>query len=322
MEKSSKEYWLSQAAPEPDLSSGRDYRPQPHSADLDLRTVRATVKSPFFHHLWNLPMQSIRHSLLRKIRMLILTLGGFSTLPEAMQADDSPKCLQETATRFHVEVVYTKTNFPVKTSFGQITGADANVLALNKYAALFCREFHVYPPSLIERARLKRIVLCTDLAFAGQRRNAIPDFEHDTLYLEVERGSESLDYLRKVIHHEFFHIIDYRDDGIVYGDERWNALNPPGFSYGSGGINAQETPTTSVLTTEYPGFLNHYSTTGVEEDKAEVFANLIAAPDVMRMREKADPVLAEKIRTMKELLLKFCPEMNDEFWTKFVTELD
>ncbi len=65
-------------------------------------------------------------------------------------------------------------------------------------------------PSCVVRAR--------ELTFAGQRRNAIPDFEHDTLYLDVSRGAYSKSYFRKVIHHEFFHIIDYRDDGSLYND--------------------------------------------------------------------------------------------------------
>jgi hypothetical protein len=73
---------------------------------------------------------------------------------------------------------------------------------------------------------------------------------------------------------------------------------------------------TSVLTDKYPGFLNHYSTTGVEEDKAEVFANLIFDAAYVAERAKKDKVLATKIERMKELLTKFCPEMNQKFWTK------
>ena len=53
---------------------------------------------------------------------------------------------------------------------------------------------------------------------------------------------------------------------------RWDALKPKDFKYGSGGKNAQDISTTSLLTEKYPGFLNHYSTTAVEEDKAEVLA--------------------------------------------------
>ena len=43
------------------------------------------------------------------------------------------------------------------------------------------REFKAYPTALFARARCERIVLCTKLAYAGQLRAAIPDWEHNTL---------------------------------------------------------------------------------------------------------------------------------------------
>jgi hypothetical protein len=162
-------------------------------------------------------------------------------------------------------------------------------------------------------------VLCSELSFAGQRRNAIPDYEHDTLYLDVKRGSWDTPYLRKVIHHEFFHVIDYRDDGRVYQDERWMALNPDNFQYGTGGRTAQDVQKTSVLTKSYPGFLNHYSTTGVEEDKAEIFANLIVDFEYVEERCQTDAAIRAKVEQMKVLLAAFCPEMNDDFWEKVRT---
>lgn len=168
----------------------------------------------------------------------------------------------------------------------------------------------------MKQSQLKRVVLCNELYFAGQRRNAVPDFEHDTLYLDVSRGSYNKSYLRKVMHHEFFHIIDYRDDGDLYQDEQWSALNPPGFKYGSGGDNAQDLRDTSVFTDKFPGFLNHYSTTGVEEDKAEMFANLIVAHAYVEGRIQKDAVLREKLKLLEKLLLRFCPDMNGEFWNK------
>ncbi len=80
-------------------------------------------------------------------------------------------------------------------------------------------------------------------------------------------------------------------------------------------------PTTSLLTKDYPGFLNHYSTTGVEEDKAEIFANLMVSPDVMRSWANTDKILAAKIQAMHDLLEEFCPELNGEFWSKAVPAL-
>lgn len=223
---------------------------------------------------------------------------------------------------YDIEILTTNLNFPVKSTYGMIDGIRANRKELESYVKLFVPEFTIYVPIFVTESRLKRIVLCDGLTFAGQRRNAVPDFEHDTLYLDVSRGSYNKAYLRKVLHHEFFHIIDYRDDGSVYEDQGWSSLNPLTFRYGSGGTNAQDQEDSSILTDKIPGFLNYYSTTGVEEDKAEVFANLIVAPAYVKNRMKNDAVLRAKVKMMKELLRKFCPDINDAFWEKATKRTD
>jgi hypothetical protein len=236
----------------------------------------------------------------------------------AAAGDEAPAValeeLDKIAKEYKIEIVTAEPRFPVKNLHGAIDGKRAEAKALENYASLFAPEFNLYPPGLVKRSKLKRVVLCSELSFAGQRRNAVPDFGQDTLYLDVSRGSKP--YLRSVIHHEYYHIIDYQDDGSVYRDERWEALNPADFKYGTGGRNAQNIKTTSVLTDRYPGFLNHYSTTGVEEDKAEVFANLIVNSARVEEQAKKDRVLQTKVGRMKELMAAFCPDINEDFWGK------
>jgi hypothetical protein len=101
-----------------------------------------------------------------------------------------------------------------------------------------------------------------------------------------------------------------------FKDERWSSLNPAGFNYGSGGWSVQHLPWTGALTDKYPGFLNHYSTSAPEEDKAEVFANLILNEEYVRCRMQSDPVLRAKVKLLKERLAKFCPELDDGFWAR------
>jgi hypothetical protein len=84
-------------------------------------------------------------------------------------------------------------------------------------------------------------------------------------------------------------------------------LNPAGFKYGDGGWSARDLPWTGILTDQYPGFLNHYSTTGVEEDKAEVFANLIMNEEFVKWRARCDPIVRLKVDVLKERLARFCP---------------
>jgi hypothetical protein len=245
--------------------------------------------------------------------------GCAGDVPLTPPSDGERRALTEMARRDAIEIVTLDPQFPIATTYGKIAGRAAAGDEIDRYSVLFLREFSLYPPSLIKRCGLKRIVLCKELAFDGQLRGAIPDFEHDTLSLDVLRGGYDPLYLCKVLHHEFFHIIDYRDDGHVYEDKEWAALNPPGFKYGTGGKNAQHVASARELTEKFPGFLNYYATTGVEEDKAEVFANLIVDPAYVAKRAKADRVLGAKVHAIKNALAKFCPEVDAAFWSKAAT---
>ncbi len=247
-----------------------------------------------------------------KVSVIALALvglcGGFSA--------DEPRALGDLAARYGVSIEFEKPAFPVETAHGEIAGAAAAEDELAKYAPILIREWSLYPVSLVRKTKLKRIVLCRDLAFAGQKRTAVPDFENETLYLDVSRGLHAERYVRKVIHHEFFHMIDWRDDGAVYSDRSWMGLNPKGFTYGDGGVNAQDDPTVSLHTEAAPGFLNRYSMSGVEEDKAELFAHLLVEPAFVARRSKQDAFLGAKTARLKELLRDFCPDLDDEFWRR------
>jgi hypothetical protein len=168
---------------------------------------------------------------------------------------------------------------------------------------------------LITKVRLRRIILCDGLAFQGQRRTALPDFEHDDLYFDVDYGKHDKVYMRKVIHHEFFHIIDYKN-GTLYKDERWARLAPKGFKYGTGGKNAQDDPFGSLLKNDLPGVLTKYSMSGVEEDKAEVFANMVVSYGLVEERMKKDAVIKAKAEHMTDFLKTFVPKMDSSFWDK------
>lgn len=245
-----------------------------------------------------------------------LILGGQMVFAQDQVNTQWRVALDELAESYSIQVEWESLPFPVMASGAPISGSDAEEKPLSIYASLWIREWRLYPKELIYKTGLQRVVLCTGLSYDRQLRTAVPDFEHDTLYLDVERGAHDPAYVRKVIHHEFFHMIDYCDDGQVYSDSEWGKLNADDFRYGDGGRNAQDNGTTSLLTEKYPGFLNHYSTTGVEEDKAEIFTHMIVEPRVLSRRAENDPVIQRKIERMKRLLQDFCPEMDATFWQR------
>jgi hypothetical protein len=214
--------------------------------------------------------------------------------------------------KYGILVTWKDREYPVRTRHGQIGATNAEPPEVDPYSAVLA-EFLVYPPDLIRRSRLRRIILCRSLSFAGQDRSALTDYDHDELYLDVVKGEYNRFYQREVIHHEFFHIIDYQDDGQVYSDDHWARLNPESVRYGDGGTKIQDNPL-SGLPTDIPGFLSSYAMSGVEEDKAELFAHMMTEYAVVSKRAATDNVLREKVSALKALLARFCPEMDDTFW--------
>jgi hypothetical protein len=216
--------------------------------------------------------------------------------------------------KYGLEIVTESPKFPVHIRSGVIDGAEAAKADAESYAPIFASEWSLYPPELVKRTGLKKVVFCQDLSYEKQKRTAVPDFQHDVLYLDVARGRSDELYVRKVIHHEFFHIIDLRDDGKLYEDERWVKLNPPNFRYGPGGAKLQDDPTVTTTGRDEPGFLNRYAAAGVEEDKAELFAHMIVEPKLVAARAEKDKYIRAKVERMKELLAEFTPKMDEAFW--------
>lgn len=167
--------------------------------------------------------------------------------------------------------------------------------------------YRKYTREVFTLAGCHKIVLCTALKYAGQARAAIPDWVNHILYVDTQLGSKSQGYQTHILHHELYHLIDYADDARVYVDTVWAGINSKSFKYGSGGAAAQNVKDTGALTTAFAGFLTHYSTTGVEEDKAELFAYLMTKPAYVRERCSTDPILDTKKKCLVDQLGVFLP---------------
>lgn len=247
----------------------------------------------------------------RPMRTVFLALLALSVL-----APVQAQSIEALEKKYNLSVVCDAPSFPVVSKIGRIEGKAALKSDLDSYRTLLVEEWSRYPVELVAKTGLKRIILCQDLAYNGQKRTAIPDFIHDDLYLDVSRGRYNEGYVRMVIHHEYFHIIDWRDDGQLYRDPVWAALNTPGFHYGTGGAAVQNDSTVSLLTDALPGFLTKYSASGVEEDKAELFAHALVEPETVAKRAEKDTVLAAKLVRLKELLQSYVPSLTAAFWDK------
>ncbi len=261
----------------------------------------------------------------RGLAVVVGSLVALFALTASGAVDDEPvdvkQQLSALAKRYSIEFKYEFAEFLVETPHGTIHGERATPAELQAYVPVLVREFGRYPEKFVERMGLKKIVLCSSLTFDEQPRAALPEFGSHTMYFDVPVSMTTRQYARGVLHHEFFHIVDWRDDGKLYSDQSWVALNAKKFSYGDGGVNAQSDSSMSLLTDKYPGFLTKYSMSGVEEDKAEVCAHLFVNPEVVARYAQDDAVLARKVERMKELLEDFCKQLDADFWRKLQKDL-
>ncbi len=67
----------------------------------------------------------------------------------------------------------------------------------------------------------------------------------------------------------------------------------------------QDDPTVSLISDKIPGFLNSYSTAGVEEDQAEIDANLMVNSAALAERARRDAVIHQKVWAIVALLRAF-----------------
>lgn len=222
--------------------------------------------------------------------------------------------LRELEKAYDVQVEFVRPAFPVQTTHGQITGATAKTSELAAYVPLFVEEFRRYPASLVRRTGVRRIVLCRTLAFGDDPRASIPDYDHTVMYYDAARAAYSPAYQRATVHHEFFHMVDWKDDSLVYRDAEWSRLNGPGFQYGRRHVRGIDPSLWGEMNDGLKGFLNRYSMTGVQEDKAEIFCYLIFKPEMIRRRAGGDEILARKVAVMKRLMNAFEPSMDQSYW--------
>lgn len=215
---------------------------------------------------------------------------------------------------YGVKVEIPQSEFTVKPGGYTVSGKPATDAELKKYEPLFVKEWSLYPPSLMSKAKVTRIVNCRDLKVGEQERAAVPAFEIDTMYYDPALGSYSPQYQRNVVHHEFFHMIDQRM-GVMRRDKEWSALNASDFRYGNGG-RYMRNGNAGALRTDIPGFLSAYGTSAVEEDKAELFGHLVIDTTFVKDQALKDVVLMNKIGLLKKRLATFDSNMGDGFWGK------
>jgi hypothetical protein len=117
--------------------------------------------------------------------------------------------------------------------------------------------------------------------------------------------------------------LDYVEDGKIYDkDPIWESYNPADFEYGRGGAYEREW---KPLENNKKEFLNFYSTTGIEEDKAEIYAFMML--ECNKIKDVENEGLKKKIEYIKNMMNRFNKQGfgKPKFWEllmKFREKID
>lgn len=220
--------------------------------------------------------------------------------------------LQALGREYGITIVTNGERFPVDLTTGWIGGADADQQSLAAYQELLQTELRIYPLSLAAWLGLRRVVLCRDLTLSGRRRGCIVAAEIGSLYVDVLLSASTPGCQEWCLHHELYHWLDALDDGSQVSDPAWQSLNPPAFRYT--GLEAYRWPSRAVRPKSAPGFATLYAATALEEDKAEIFAMLLAAPRELARRAESDRVLQAKVDLLKLELSRLSVGFDSAFW--------
>ena len=208
-----------------------------------------------------------------------------------------------------VELLVAERPFQLPLGNGPVSGSPAEQAAVERAAVIVDEELRLFPDGFLAAAGLWRVLLCEDLREGDDVIPSLPNYRH-TLLIDVRAEPA---YLRRLVHHEVFHFVDYADDGIVLADRRWEALNETGFLYGHGGRDMRG-PEATPMREDLPGFVSLYATSALEEDKAEIFAFMMARPAAIHRLAGRDEVIAAKVDYVTSVVAQLAPNVDESFW--------
>lgn len=180
---------------------------------------------------------------------------------------------------------------------------------VRKAAVMAHEEWSRYSNEVLANSGLKAVYLIKDLNVNGQARSGMPDPEvTHSLYFDVSEqylNSEGGSYMRRTFHHEFSHLIEYHlFDSYAPKDSVWSGCNATGLKYGNGGAAMYANADYAHKWHPQKGFVNGYATSGIEEDKAEMFAYYMTDASTLRDLANKDENIACKLHQTELLLQK------------------
>ncbi|WP_440690708.1 putative zinc-binding metallopeptidase [Candidatus Pelagibacter sp. HIMB1782] len=180
------------------------------------------------------------------------------------------------------------------------------------------KEISIYPESFLQNSGLKYVMICekiTDKSLGFEPGGLAPghvDQSPGVFYLNLSVVNEIKDlkakknYIRLLFHHEFYHIIDSKLS-LMQLDETWEKINKVDYS-------DDLIKDSTGIDTSVEGFISGYARNNSAEDKAELYAFMIAQHKEFKKAIAKDEILLKKSKLMISRLKSISKEINKNFW--------
>lgn len=256
------------------------------------------------------------------ITITFLLLNFIYLYPQQFSVDDIIETNSNIEKKYNITFLINnikKSDFTkMWTTFDELT--DEDVTNLNDYIEIFKTEFNKYPVSIIKTSKLKSIAFVKNLKYATECVSYFPDAFGETIYFNVEYGHYAKEYIRIIIHHSFFNMLEETvNKSIFFEDPEWQDIN------NDNEIDYKERPKKGSEGKEYDykehpseGFVNTYASYSIDKDMGQTFAYLMISEKNIQINKwiKKDTALNEKINYMKKFIYGVSNEMNNSFFEK------
>ena len=253
------------------------------------------------------------------------TLSALADVPSARADSGSPQDFLQSTYGLKL-TIQTEERMSGLLTLGPLT----DTAQLNDYLVALAVECKKYPDNFFAKAGVSEIVLCGDLHMGEAPIAGLFMQRQKTLFLKYhwnQFGARDPSTFH-AFHHELGHALQGGAWGNGHADwPDWDALNPAGFQYGTGGgaeLMAHPDNNWGAWTATQPGFINAYSTSAPWEDRSEIMGALMNNGDELRLRPfyQRDPIIRQKVDLIAHLLSDFCgPTERSYYWERAVAYL-
>lgn len=218
---------------------------------------------------------------------------------------------------------------PVRVRLEYSYFTDRKLPEFKRFIRMVREELEIYPAEIVKKLNVKDLYILDDFTFrgagvAGQGFSWLPQvsFAYGIKTFDPSKTT-SKDFFRRTIHHEVFHLMDSRfsvKGGPIYGSN-WEGLNEKGFRYRVNDSKENQ-PFYYKDNANRLGFAEPYGMNIATDDRATLYARIMAEDKAFATRLKTDKILREKADKLLGFFQLLQRDLNIRSTSPFYSRLD